>query len=317
MPIKQLAGGLLSFFVFFYNYGAHAESVRPVVTYHYAEVNDVKVFYREAGDPAAPSVLLLHGFPTSSFMYRNLMGMLADKYHVIAPDLPGFGYTSAPPRDKYTYSFENLANTIDQFTDKIGLRRYALEVFDYGAPIGWRLATAHPERITAIISQNGNAYVEGLSKEWDPIQKYWSEPSQANRDQLRRILTPDAVKWQYTQGAHSTEVIAPDSYTLDSALLTRPGNVEIQLDLFKDYKNNVAQYPLYQQYFRKFKPPLLAVWGKNDPLFLPAGAQAFKKDIPEAKVVLVDAGHFALESDLPEIGAEIHRFLDATLPPTQ
>ena len=294
---------------------ASAGTLSPalLVGYHSVDVQGVKVFYREAGDPKAPAVLLLHGFPTSSHMYRGLIPLLADRYHVVAPDLPGFGFSDAPTSSRYAYTFDHLANTIDAFTTTIGLQRYAIEVFDYGAPVGWRLAVAHPDRITAIVTQNGNAYEEGLSSGWNPIQKYWNEPSEANRAALRDFLTPDSVKWQYVHGSKNEALVAPESYTLDSALLARPGNDDIQLDLFLDYANNVKRYPEFQSYFRKFHPPLLAVWGRNDPFFLPPGAEAFKRDIPNAEVYLYDAGHFALETNLKEIAAQIHRFLDQNL----
>jgi len=280
------------------------------VSVHYVQVDDVKVFYREAGDPSAPTVLLLHGFPTSSFMYRNLIPMLADRYHVIAPDLPGFGFTESPPRGQYNYTFDNLTHTIDRFTEVLALKHYALQVFDYGAPVGWRLASAHAERVTAIISQNGNAYEEGLSNGWDPIRKYWKDPTDANRDALRPFLKLDAIKWQYTHGVKNPDEVAPESYTLDAALVSRTGNDEIQLDLFRDYANNVAHYPDYQAYFRKYHPPILAVWGENDPFFLPAGAEAYKRDDPNAEIHFFDTGHFALETDVSEMGPVIHEFLD-------
>lgn len=285
----------------------------PSVSYHYAKVDDVNVFYREAGDPAKPTVLLLHGFPTSSLMYRNLIPVLADRYHVIAPDLPGFGFTESPDRQHYAYTFEHLAQTIGRFTEVVGAKSYAIEVFDYGAPVGWRLAVNHPERITAIISQNGNAYEEGLSAGWSPIQKYWRNHSAANRNALRDFLTPAAIKAQYTVGAKDAQAVAPETYTMDAAMVSRPGNAEVQLDLFLDYASNVALYPKFQAYFRTYKPPTLAVWGKNDPFFLPAGAEAFKRDNPNAEVSFYDAGHFALETNGAEIGAEIHRFLDGHL----
>jgi len=258
--------------------------------------------------------LLLHGFPTSSLMYRNLIPLLADRYHVIAPDLPGFGFTQSPDRAKYAYTFDHLAQTIDRFTEILHLDRYAMEVFDYGAPVGWRLAAAHPERITAIITQNGNAYEEGLSDGWNPIQKYWKEPSEENRNALRSFLKLDAIKWQYTHGVKDPDQVAPETYTLDAALVSRPGNDEIQLDLFRDYANNVAQYPKFQAYFRKYHPPILAAWGKNDPFFLPAGADAFKRDDPKAEVRFYDTGHFALETNGQEIGEAIHEFLDRNVP---
>jgi pimeloyl-ACP methyl ester carboxylesterase len=273
------------------------------------EVNGLNLFYREAGDPNAATVLLLHGFPTSSHMFRNLIPQLAGEYHVVAPDLPGFGFSEAPAPSGFKYSFANLAKVIEAFTEKIGLKRYAIYIFDYGAPVGLRLALAHPERITAIISQNGNAYEEGLSQGWNPIQKYWNEPNATNRAALRDFLKPEATKWQYTHGVADQALVAPESYTLDSALLARPGNDEIQLDLFLDYASNVALYPKFQEYFRKERPPLLAVWGQNDPFFLPAGAKAFTRDNPNAEVHFFDTGHFALETHAGEIGARILAFL--------
>lgn len=290
--------------------------VQAVVVHHrYADVDGHKIFYREAGDPSAPHILLLHGFPTSSHMYRELIPLLADRYHVVAPDLPGFGFSDAPDRTRYQYTFDNLTRTIDGFTQVLGLKSYAIQVFDYGAPIGLRLALAHPDRVTAIISQNGNAYEEGLGTDWDPIQKYWREPSEANRAPLRAFLKPEAIKsYQYLNGAPDVTRVAPEAYLVDSALLARPGNDEIQLDLFLDYASNVALYPKFQAYFRKQKPPLLAVWGKNDRLFVPAGATAFKRDNPNAEVHLYDAGHFALETHVHEIAGEIRRFLARELP---
>jgi len=273
------------------------------------EVSGLNLFYREAGNPQSPAVLLLHGFPTSSHMFRNLIPQLAGDYHVVAPDLPGFGFTEAPSRDKFKYTFDNLAKVIDVFTEKIGLKRYAIYIFDYGAPVGLRLALQHPDRVTAIISQNGNAYEEGLSAGWNPIQKYWQDPSTANRAALRDFLKPEATKWQYTHGVADTSLVAPEAYALDSALLARPGNDEIQLDLFLDYAGNVALYPKFQEYFRKKHPPLLAVWGQNDPFFLPPGAKAFSRDNPNADVHFYDTGHFALETHANEIGSRIRTFL--------
>jgi pimeloyl-ACP methyl ester carboxylesterase len=292
---------------------ARAASTAAVGT-HYIDVQGLRLFYREAGDPKSPTILLLHGFPTSSHMYRHLIPLLADRYHVVAPDLPGFGFSDAPDRQHYRYTFDNLAKTIDGFTEALGLQRFAIQVFDYGAPVGWRLAAAHPERITAIITQNGNAYEEGLSSGWNPIQKYWREPTPANRAALREFLTPSSVKWQYVHGAPDETLIEPESYTLDSALLARPGIDDIQLDLFLDYASNVALYPQFQAYFRKHHPPLLAVWGKNDPFFLPPGAESFKRDNPNAQVHFYDTGHFALETHGREIAAEILGFLGRTLP---
>ncbi|HYM17241.1 MAG TPA: alpha/beta hydrolase [Micropepsaceae bacterium] len=287
---------------------------RAAPSYRTASVDGLKVFYREAGDPLAATVLLLHGFPTSSHMYRDLIPALADRYHVVAPDLPGFGFTDAPDRMSFHYSFDHLAEIIDRFTEVIGVKRYALYIFDYGAPVGFRLAVRHPERITAIISQNGNAYLEGLSEGWNPIQAYWKDPTLENRAALRAFLKPEATQWQYSHGVSDVERLSPDAWTLDSALLARPGNDEIQLDLFGDYQSNVALYPKFQNYMRTERPPLLAVWGKNDPFFLPAGAEAFKRDNPDAEVHLIDAGHFALESRAPEITALIRDFLSRKLP---
>jgi len=280
-----------------------------MVRHRTAEIDGRKLFYREAGDRRAPVILLLHGFPTSSHMFRNLIPLLADRYRVIAPDLPGFGFSDAPDRAAFKYTFDNLAQVIDRFTQALGLQRYAIYVFDYGAPVGFRLALAHPERITAIISQNGNAYEEGLSEGWNPIQTYWKEPTQANRAALRAFLTPQTTQWQYVHGVADESLVAPEAYTLDSALLARPGNDEIQLDLFLDYASNVALYPKFQAYFRSKRPPFLAVWGKNDPFFLPPGAEAFKRDNPNAQVRFFDTGHFALETHVEVIGAAIDKFL--------
>ena len=273
------------------------------------DVDGLKIFCREAGADTSPALLLLHGFPTSSHMFRDLIPALADDYHVVAPDLPGFGFSEAPERVQFRYTFDHLADVIDRFTAVAGLTRHAIYVFDYGAPVGFRLATRHPERITAIISQNGNAYQEGLSGGWNPIQRYWKEPTSENRAALRNFLTPEATKWQYTHGVHDESLVAPESYTLDSALLARPGNDEIQLDLFLDYASNVALYPKFQEYFRTRRPPLLAVWGENDPFFLPSGAEAFTRDIPGAVVRFFDTGHFALETHAAEIATAIRDFL--------
>lgn len=287
-----------------------AQAADLQVHHRFEQVGDVKVFYREAGAPDAPAVLLLHGYAASSFMYRNLIPMLADKYHVIAPDLPGFGFTEAPVRGKYAYTFDQLARTIDQFTRQLKLDRYAIQVFDYGAPVGWRLAAAHPDRITAIVSQNGNAYEEGLGQGWAPIQRYWKEPSQANREALRDFPTPASIEWQYLEGVPDKTLVAPDAIALESYLVSRPGNAEVQLDLLLDYASNVEKYPAFQAYFRQYQPPLLAVWGKNDPFFLPAGAEAWKRDIPGADVRFYDTGHLALETHGVEIGGVIRGFLD-------
>lgn len=283
-----------------------------MTTYHYAEVEGTRVFYREAGLKTNPTLLLLHGFPTSSHMFRNLIPLLSTKYHVVAPDLPGFGFSDAPDRSRFSYTFENLSEIIERFTEVLGLDRFAIYIFDYGAPVGLRLALAHPERIAAVISQNGNAYVEGLSDGWNPIQKYWQDPSDENRATLRNFLQPEATRWQYTHGVPDDGLVAPEAYTLDAALLGRPGNDEIQLDLFLDYASNVALYTSFQEYFRTRRPPLLAIWGKNDPFFLPPGAEAFKRDLPDAEVHLLDTGHFALETHCQTIADAIQEFLGRT-----
>jgi pimeloyl-ACP methyl ester carboxylesterase len=290
-------------------YGAQTSCIPTTI--HKIQADGVNVFYRAAGDTSAPVVLLLHGFPASSFMYRELIPRLADHYRVIAPDLPGFGFTEVPEERKYVYTFDALARTIDTFTEALKINRYAIYVFDYGAPTGFRLATAHAERITAIVSQNGNAYEEGLGDAWGPIRKYWAEPTAENRETIRKaILNLEGTKWQYTHGVANPDSVPPESYTLDSALLERPGNKDIQLDLFLNYASNVKLYPKFQEYFRKSKPPLLAIWGKNDPFFIPAGAEAFRRDIPNAQVQFLDAGHFALETHVIEIAAAMKEFLD-------
>ncbi len=279
---------------------------------HKVEADGVRVFYREAGDPGAPVILLLHGFPSSSFMFRELIPRLADEYRVIAPDLPGFGFTEVPAERKYGYSFDQLAKTMDAFTSALNLSRYAIYIFDYGAPTGLRLAMVHPERVTAIISQNGNAYEEGLGDAWAPIRQYWASPTAENRAVIAKaILNFEGTKWQYTHGVKNPDSVAPESYTLDAALLERPGNKDIQLDLFLDYASNVKLYPQFQEYFRKSKPPLLAIWGKNDPFFIPPGAEAFRKDIPDAKVQFLETGHFAIETHGAEIAAAMKEFLSA------
>jgi pimeloyl-ACP methyl ester carboxylesterase len=284
-----------------------------MTSYQHAVVDGSKIFYREAGPKTAPTVLLLHGFPTSSHMFRNLIPALADNYHVVAPDFPGFGFSDAPDRKRFPYTFENLAKVIDGFTQSIGLSQFAIYVFDYGAPVGLRLALAHPERITAIIPQNGNAYEEGLSQGWNPIQKYWKEPTPQNRSALREFLKPETTKFQYVHGVEDATLVAPEAYEIDSALLGRPGNDEIQLELFLDYASNVALYPKFQDYFRTKRPPILAVWGKNDPFFLPTGAEAFKRDNPAAEVHFYNTGHFALETHYTEIVDAIRDFLGRKL----
>jgi len=283
----------------------------PHTSIRRVNADGVAVFYREAGPPNGPVILLLHGFPTSSFQYRELIPRLADRYRVIAPDLPGFGFTEVSDQRRYKYSFDALASTMLAFTDALQFKSYALYVFDYGAPVGFRLAMARPERVTAIVSQNGNAYEEGLGDAWGPIRKYWAAPTTENREVIRKnILTLEGTRWQYTHGAKNPESIAPESYTLDWALLERPGNNEIQLDLFLDYASNVKLYPKFQEYFRKSKPPFLAIWGKNDPFFIPAGAEAFRKDLPDAKVQFLDTGHFALETHVEEIALAMRDFLE-------
>ncbi len=279
------------------------------VTHHTITTDGITVFYREAGPADAPVLLLLHGFPTSSLMFRELMPRLAGKYHVIAPDLPGFGFTEVPEERHYSYTFDALAKTTLAFVDALALKHYALYVFDYGAPTGFRLALAHPERVTAIISQNGNAYKEGLGDAWDPIRAYWKEPTKEHRDALRAFLTLDAIRWQYTVGVPHPETVAPETWTLDAALLERPGHIDMQLDLLLDYASNVALYPKFQEYFRTSKPPLLAIWGEHDPFFIPAGAAAYKRDDPSAAVEMLDTGHFALETHVEAIAVAIDRLL--------
>ncbi|MFY9689933.1 MAG: alpha/beta hydrolase [Candidatus Acidiferrales bacterium] len=291
---------------------AEVQAIVPLATIHRVEADGVRMFYRAAGDASAPVVLLLHGFPSSSFMFRELIPRLATDYRVIAPDLPGFGFTEVPAERKYVYSFAGLASTIDAFAQALKLNRYAIYVFDYGAPTGLRLAMAHPERVAAIVSQNGNAYEEGLGDAWGPIRKYWAEPTAENREVIRKnVLTLEGTRWQYTHGVANPESVPPESYTLDTALFERPGNKEIQLDLFLDYASNVKLYSKFQEYFRKSKPPLLAIWGKNDPFFIPAGAEAFRKDLPNAKVQFLDTGHFAIETHVVEIASAIKDFLAA------
>jgi pimeloyl-ACP methyl ester carboxylesterase len=285
----------------------------PLTSIHRIEADGVKVFYREAGQVDAPVVLLLHGFPTSSFQYREFIPLLADKYRVIAPDLPGFGFTEVPAERNYRYTFDALAQTILAFTDALHLQRYALYVFDYGAPTGFRLAIARPERITAIVSQNGNAYEEGLGDAWAPIRRYWSQPTLENREAIRKSLNPEGIRREYSSGISNIDLIKPEGYTLDAALLGRPGNVDIQLDLFLDYASNVKLYPAFQEYFRRYKPPMLAIWGKNDPYFIPPGAEAFRRDNPRAAIQFLDTGHFALETHVEEVAASMREFLAKAL----
>lgn len=279
------------------------------VRYRSRQIGDVEVFYREAGPADAPVLLLLHGFPTASHMFRDLIPLLADRYRLIAPDLPGFGQTKAPPRGTFDYSFASLATVIEGFTEALSLDRYALYLFDYGAPVGLRLAMRHPERVSAIISQNGNAYTDGFSDQWGPWEDYWRDGSDANREACRPSLSPETIRnWQYGTGA-DPELLSPDGYELDIAYMARPGAEDIQLDLIRDYRTNVALYPEFQAYFRAHHPPLLATWGCHDPAFIPAGASAYKRDLPDAEVHLLDAGHFALETHADEIAKLIHHFL--------
>lgn len=284
------------------------------VFYRTRQVGDVTMFYREAGAADAPVLLLLHGFPTSSHMFRDLIPLLAARYRVIAPDLPGFGLTQAPARGGYPYSFDALAETLDGFVEALGLERYALYVFDYGAPIGFRLAVRHPERVTAIVTQNGNAYEEGFSGEWEPWQAYWRDPSAANREACRASLAASAIRFQHEHGARDGTV-APDHWLLDEHFLERPDAIEIQLDLILDYRSNVARYPDFQAYLRRHRPPLLATWGRHDAFFLPAGAEAYARDVPDAEIHLLDAGHFALHTRCAEIAALIDDFLERRLGP--
>jgi pimeloyl-ACP methyl ester carboxylesterase len=271
----------------------------------------ISIFYREAGSADRPVVLLLHGFPTSSFQFRELIPRLADKYRVIAPDLPGFGFTEVPAERNYTYTFDSLAKSIEAFTDALALQRYALYIFDFGAPTGLRLAVSRPERVTAIFSQNGNAYEEGLGETWAPLKQYWNNETVENREMVRKLLGADGIRFQYFHGVPNPERIAPESYTLDTALIARPGNMEIQLDLHLDYRNNIPAYPKFHEYFRQYRPPFMAIWGKNDPFFIPAGAEAYKKDLPSASIRFVDSGHFALETHVEEIAEGMRELFDS------
>ncbi|WGK88288.1 alpha/beta fold hydrolase [Pseudomonas migulae] len=281
-------------------------STTAPIRYTFADVDGVRVFYREAGEPAKPTLLLLHGFPSSSHQFRQLIPLLSAHFHIIAPDLPGFGFTEVPAERKYAYTFDALAETLGHFVETLGLKRYAMYVFDYGAPTGLRLAVKYPERMTALISQNGNAYLEGLGDAWAPIKAYWAEPSSENRQVIAdAVLHLEGTRWQYEHGVSTPELIAPESYTLDALLLERPGNKDIQLDLFLDYANNLKRYPDFQRFFRETQLPTLAIWGQNDPFFIPPGAEAFKRDNPNAVVELLDTGHFALETHVDYIAKRI------------
>jgi pimeloyl-ACP methyl ester carboxylesterase len=284
------------------------------VSYRTVKVDGVNIFYREAGPKDAPTLLLLHGFPTSSQMFRNLIPLLADRYHVIAPDYPGYGQSDMPPMDKFTYSFDNLASVVDKFTQAVGVSRYALYVQDYGAPIGFRVAAAHPERVTAIVVQNGNAYNEGIDNEfWVPAKAFWADKSEANGAKLRPLFELPATKWQYTEGVRDVQRISPDAWTVDQAYMDRPGNKDIQLEMFYSYGSNPGHYPEWQAYFRKHQPPMLIVWGKNDKIFPPAGAHPYLRDLPKAELHLLDTGHFALEEDSAAIGGLMRTFLARTV----
>jgi pimeloyl-ACP methyl ester carboxylesterase len=285
------------------------------IRYRTINIDGVKVFYREAGAEDSPALLLLHGFPTASHMFRELIPLLADRFRLIAPDLPGFGQSDIPARDSFPYTFDNLARVIDQFTEQVGLWQFAIYIFDYGAPVGLRIALKHPERVTAIVSQNGNAYEEGLSAGWNSLREYWQNPTKEGRDALRSAFTPETTLYQYRQGVKDGALVSPDGPALDNFYLARPGAHEVQLDLFLDYATNVALYPRFQNYFREHKPPILAVWGRNDPYFVPAGAAAFKRDVPDAQVHLFDTGHFALETHVAEIAGTIRNFLDSVSKP--
>ncbi|QDV33569.1 alpha/beta fold hydrolase [Tautonia plasticadhaerens] len=292
-------------------FGVPAAAQQPAVLHKTVKVGDLDIFYREAGPEDAPTILLLHGFPTSSQMFRMLIPDLANEYHVVAPDYPGYGHSSMPTHDQFAYTFDNLAKVIDEFTESIGLTRYALYVQDYGAPVGYRLAAGHPERITALVVQNGNAYDEGLDNDfWKPIKAYWADPaSMEKRDALRSLLSYEATIWQYMTGARNPELVSPDGAAHDQFLLDREGNDEIQLDMFLSYGSNPPLYPSWQAYFREHQPPMLIVWGKNDQIFPPAGAEPYKRDLETLEYHLLDAGHFALETDGEEIAKLMKDFL--------
>jgi pimeloyl-ACP methyl ester carboxylesterase len=277
--------------------------------FHTVDVDGTGIFYREAGDPSRPAILLLHGFPSSSHMFRDLIPELASAYYVVAPDLPGFGQSEMKPRDQFAYTFGNLAHVIERFTEVVGLAKFSIYIFDYGAPVGLRIAVKHPERISAIVTQNGNAYLDGVSEAFNPVRAYWANPTEENRDALRGFLTPETTLFQYTHGVADPSLVSPDGRTLDDAYLARPGNAEIQLDLLLDYASNIAAYETFHAYFRAHQPPLLAVWGKHDPFFIPPGAEAFRRDLPNADIRFFDTGHFALETHAAEIGAAIREFL--------
>ena len=287
-----------------------SQSQAKKVHYRKTDIQGVKIFYREAGDPKAPTVLLLHGFPTSSHMFRNLIPQLAEQFHVIAPDYPGYGQSDMPPIDEFAYTFDNMANIVEDLIQHLNLNSYSLYLMDYGAPIGFRIASNHPERVQALIIQNGNAYVDGLREFWNPIKTYWNDPVQENKDALRHLLTPEATKWQYVNGVRNAEAISPDNWQTDQPLLDREGNQEIQLAMFYDYRTNIPLYPEWQAYFRKYNPPTLITWGKNDAIFPEEGAYPYKKDLSDLEFHLLDTGHFALEEDGELISDLMKSFLN-------
>jgi pimeloyl-ACP methyl ester carboxylesterase len=326
LPLRLLASSLLLAFA---AHGAQAATpaatdakaatnvaTTAAVSYRTVKIDGVNVFYREAGPKNAPVLLLLHGFPTSSQMFRNLIPRLADRYRVIAPDYPGYGQSDMPAMDKFQYSFDNYAKVIDKFTEVLALKKFSLYVQDYGAPVGYRIAAAHPERISAIVVQNGNAYDEGLDNEfWVPAKAYWADKSKANGDKLRGLFELSATKWQYSEGIRDMTHISPDAWTVDQAYMDRPGNKDIQLEMFYSYGSNPPLYPGWQAYFRKHQPPMLIVWGKNDKIFPPAGAHPYLRDLPKAELHLLDTGHFALEEDGEKISQLMREFLQRNVKP--
>ena len=280
------------------------------VHYRYVDADGVRMFYREAGNPELPTLLLLHGYPSSSHQFRDLIPLLSDRFHLVAPDLPGFGFTDVPDARRYVYSFDALGETLAAFVDALRLERYALYVFDYGAPSGLRLALAYPDRVTGLVSQNGNAYLEGLGDAWEPIRRYWAQPTTENRQVVHdNVLNLAGTRWQYLHGVSDETLVAPEGYMLDALLMERPGNKAIQLDLFLDYENNLTRYPAFQQFFREKQLPTLVIWGKHDPFFIPPGAQAYLRDNPQAQVELLDTGHFALETHAVYIAQRIRQVI--------